>query len=188
MQCGFIILASPRHFHHYSSFRIILINIFIIILINMVLINLISIYTHFITMDNIQRTNNSRKLLIHGSLFANWFLEQLLPVIRLREVVLKPSPTSTETSITSILSLLVKTVRIFLHSVVLAPKCTALMCPILVRGMWGRGFTIPAIWLTCVSCWHWEILALAYPCTHAYPRSPGRKWQDGAISESGADD
>ena len=47
-------------------------------------------------------------------------------MIRLREVVLKPCQNSTQTSITSILSLSVKTVlRIFLHSVVFESSCRA---------------------------------------------------------------
>ena len=30
------------------------------------------------------------------------------------------------------------------------------------------------LWLTCVSCWHWEIPILVHPCTHLPPTLPAQ--------------
>ena len=89
----------------------------------------------------------------------------------------EPCPTSTQTSITSILSLLVKsTPHIFLHGdCSVCPKMHSVNAPHL-----GKRHVRPWVHdpgtLTDVCL----MLTLgnpspAYPCTHAYPRSPGRK-------------
>ena len=163
-----------HHFHSCSSFHIILINIF---LINLIFSRRIHNEQTCLSLLPAFPSNS----FFHNS-FAYLFTDSLSNFCSLSGFesysgCSKPCSTSTQTSITSILSLLVKsTPQIFLHGdCSVCPKMHSVNAPHLSKRHVRPWVHDPGT-LTDVCL----MLTLgnpspAYPCTHAYPPSPGRK-------------